>query len=94
MVSTRQSVNSEGEVVNSWSKQEIHCYEPNNPHTSDETMFRDYLKMNREAFEKYKKVKLEASEKYRFSSAKYTEYKSQCVNEILEEARIYYNECF
>lgn len=69
----------------------IHCYEPNNPHVSDELMFRDYLKINQAAFEKYKRVKLEASEKYRFSPAEYTEYKSQCVNEILAEARIYYS---
>ncbi len=72
----------------------IHCYESNNPHASDELMFRDYLKINQEAFEKYKTIKLESSEKYRFSPAEYTEYKSQCVNEILEEAKIYYNKCF
>ena len=69
----------------------IHCYERNNPHVIDELMFRDYLKVNREAFEKYKKIKIEASEKYKHSPVEYTEYKSQCVNEILRQARIYYN---
>lgn len=65
----------------------IHCYEATNPHVADELLFRDYLRVNKDAFEKYKKIKLEASEKYRFEPEKYSEYKSQCVNEILEKAR-------
>lgn len=70
----------------------VHCYEHDNPHVIDELMFRDYLKINRDAFEKYKKIKMEASEKYRYSPMEYTEYKSQCVTEILEQAKKYYNE--
>ena len=65
----------------------IHIYELDNPHVKDELMFRDYLIMNREAFEKYKKAKLELSDKYRFSPSEYTENKSKCVNEILVKAR-------
>lgn len=68
----------------------IHCYEQNNPHAIDELMFRDYLRINRDAFEKYKKVKIEASKRYRYSPEKYTNYKTQCVNEILKQARKYY----
>ncbi len=65
----------------------IHCYEATNPHVTDELLFRDYLRVNKDAFEKYKKIKLEASEKYRFEPEKYSEFKSQCVNEILEMTR-------
>lgn len=69
----------------------IHCYESNNPHAVDELMFRDYLRINKEAFELYKQVKIEAAEKYRYSPGEYTDYKAQCVNAILENARKYYN---
>ena len=65
----------------------IHCYETTNPHVRDELLFRDYLRVNKDAFEKYKTIKLEASEKHRFEPEKYSEFKSQCVNEILKTAK-------
>lgn len=70
----------------------VHCYEHDNPHVIDQLMFRDYLRINKDAFEKYMRIKIEASKKYKFSPIEYTEYKSQCVSEILEQARKYYNE--
>ncbi|MCI9449214.1 MAG: GrpB family protein [Clostridiales bacterium] len=70
----------------------VHCYEQDNPHVIDELMFRDYLRINKDAFEKYKRIKIEASDKYKYSPIEYTEYKSQCITEILERAREYYNE--
>lgn len=66
----------------------IHCYEATNSHVVDELLFRDYLRINKDAFEKYMTLKLEASEKYRFEPEKYSEFKSQCVSEILELAKV------
>lgn len=68
----------------------IHIYGPGNPHTADELLFRDFLRINREAFAKYEAVKLEAAGKYRFSPGEYVDAKSTCVMEIMEAARRYY----
>ena len=68
----------------------IHIYGPGNPHTADELMFRDFLRIDREAFAKYEAVKLEASAKYRFSPEQYVNAKSVCVMEIMEATRRYY----
>jgi len=65
----------------------IHIYGPGNPHTADELLFRDFLRMNREAFEKYEAVKLEAAARYRFLPRKYVDAKCDCVMEIMERAR-------
>lgn len=68
----------------------IHCYEKDNQHVINELMFRDYLRVDKNAFETYKAIKIEASRKFRFSPLEYTEYKSGCVNEIMEKAKFYY----
>ncbi len=70
--------------------QHIHCYEKKNQQAADELMFRDYLRIDKEAFDAYLMVKMEASQKFRFSSAEYTDYKTGCVNEIMRRAKQYY----
>lgn len=68
----------------------IHCYEQDNQHVADELMFRDYLRINDNAFQKYLNIKLHASEKFTNSPADYSRYKSQFINEILIEAKAFY----
>ena len=68
----------------------IHCYEKNNIHALEELMFRDFLKINQKAFDNYKAIKYEASKKYRYSPSEYTNYKTECINKIMKEAKLYY----
>lgn len=70
--------------------QHIHCYEKGNQHAINDLMFRDYLNIDREAFEMYKAIKEEASQKYRFSPLEYTDYKSECVNAIMKKAQHFF----
>jgi len=70
--------------------QHIHCYEKKNQQAMDELMFRDYLRIDKEAFDAYLAVKMEASQKFRFSSVEYTVYKTACINEIMRKAKNYY----
>lgn len=70
--------------------QHIHCYEKNNQAAINELMFRDYLNINKEAFTAYLNVKMEASKKYRYSPQEYTEFKTNCVNEIMKQAKQYF----
>ena len=72
--------------------QHIHCYEKDNPAAIDELMFRDYLRIDPDAFDAYRNVKREASEKYRYSPAAYTDFKTDCVNAIMEKAKKYFAE--
>jgi len=67
----------------------IHIYGPGNPHTADELLFRDFLRVNREAFTQYEAVKRQAASKHRFSPAKYVDAKHACVMEIMEQAKRY-----
>lgn len=68
----------------------IHVYEKGNYHIADELMFRDYLSINKEAFEEYERVKKEASLKFRHRPLEYVEAKTDCIMDILEKARAYY----
>lgn len=68
----------------------VHIYQKENPHISDELMFRDYLRINNEALKEYEKVKKDASLKYRYSPMEYVEAKTECVLQIMEMARAYY----
>lgn len=67
--------------------QHIYCYEKNNQAAIDELILRDYLNINKEAFETYMNVKIEASKKYRYSPLEHTEFKTDCVNEIMKHAK-------
>jgi GrpB-like predicted nucleotidyltransferase (UPF0157 family) len=69
----------------------IHIYGSDNQHIIDELMFRDFLNCNKKAFLKYETMKKEVSGKHLFSSRDYEEAKYDCVMEIMEEARLYYN---
>lgn len=70
--------------------QHIHCYEKDNQHAIDELMFRDYLRVDRRSFNLYQNIKKEAAMKYRFSPREYTDYKSECVERIMETAKTFY----
>jgi len=65
----------------------IHCFEKNSDEIYNHLLFKKYLSINKEAFQKYLNVKIEASNLYLNSSLLYTEHKSQCIQEILEEAK-------
>ena len=39
----------------------VHIYQKENPHLSDELIYRDYLRINNEALKEYESVKKEAS---------------------------------
>ncbi len=68
----------------------IHCYEENNPHVIDELMFRNYLRINKKAFDYYLNTKMEAAYRYPHDSIGYTAYKAKCISEIMIEARKHY----
>ncbi len=68
----------------------VHVYQTGNRHIADEKMFRDYLRIDPEAFAKYVQVKKEAALKYRYDPPAYTDAKSACVLEIMEKARSYF----
>lgn len=68
----------------------IHIYQKGNPHVSDELMFRDYLRIDNEAFKEYERIKMEASLKFRFSPRKYVDAKYDCIMSIMDKANLYY----
>ena len=68
----------------------VHVYEMSNEHVTDELMFRDYLRINRAAFNDYERVKLVAARQYRHEPAAYTDAKHDCVMLIMDKARAYY----
>lgn len=53
-------------------------------------MFRDYLRIDNEAFNEYERIKIEASLKFRYSPQKYVDAKHDCIMSIIEKAKIYY----
>ena len=85
MAGRRYFVKLAGDGVN--HTQHIHCYEKENTMVFDMLLFRGYVRMDRESFERYKAVKIEASQKFRHSPAEYTEYKTGTVRDILTRAR-------
>ena len=85
MAGRRYFVKLAGDGVN--HTQHIHCYEKENPMVFDMLLFRGYVRMDRESFERYKAVKIEASQKFRHPPAEYTEYKTGTVRDILAKAR-------
>ncbi len=68
----------------------IHCFEHDNPLVKDHLMFRDYLMIDKDAFDEYRAVKTEAAKLYPLDPSKYTEYKFDCIMRILKEARTYF----
>lgn len=68
----------------------IHVYQEGNQHVGDELMFRDFLRINNEAFEEYEKVKVEAAIKFRHNPWEYVDAKYECVMGIMERAKRYY----
>jgi GrpB-like predicted nucleotidyltransferase (UPF0157 family) len=68
----------------------IHIYQKGNPHISDELMFRDYLRIDNEAFKEYERIKIEASLKFRYSPREYVDAKYDCIMSIMDKADSYY----
>lgn len=68
----------------------IHIYQKGNPHISDELMFRDYLRIDNEAFKEYERVKMETSLKFRYSPREYVDAKYDCIMNIMDKAKSYY----
>ncbi len=68
----------------------IHMYGKENPHIIEETMFREFLSIDKESFLQYESLKKEASEKHRYSPNEYQDAKSDCIVEIMRKARLYY----
>ena len=68
----------------------VHVYQKGNPHISDELMFRDYLRIDREAFREYLDVKKAASNQYRTSPIEYQDAKAPCIMSILGKAKAYF----
>ena len=66
----------------------IHIYQKGNSHISEELMFRDYLRQDRQSFKEYEQIKLEASLKYRHSPKDYVEAKSDCIMRIMDKSTI------
>lgn len=69
----------------------IHIYQKGNSHISDELLFRDYLRGDRQSFKEYEQIKLEASLIYRNSPKDYVEAKNDCVMRIMDRAYKHYN---
>ncbi len=65
----------------------VHVYQKGNPHISDELMFRDYLRIDIEAFREYFEVKKTASNQYRTSPVEYQDAKAPCIIRILARAK-------
>lgn len=68
----------------------IHVYQKGNQHIVDELMFRDYLRIDNEAFKEYENVKIEASLKFRHSPRECVDAKYDCVMRIMDKAKLYY----
>jgi GrpB-like predicted nucleotidyltransferase (UPF0157 family) len=70
----------------------VHIYQKWNRHVQDELMFRDFLKIDKEAFTEYLNVKKSASEKYRSSPVEYQDAKTPCITRIMAKAEAYFAE--
>ncbi|RII35495.1 GrpB family protein [Clostridium chromiireducens] len=68
----------------------IHIYQKGNQHIFDELMFRDYLRIDNEAFKEYERIKIEASLKFRYSPREYVNAKDDCIMSIMDKANLYY----
>ncbi|CAK7086722.1 MAG: hypothetical protein TIS_01906 [Tissierella sp.] len=68
----------------------IHIYEKGNQKAEEELMFRDYLRIDKDAFNEYQDLKLELSKRFYTNPTAYTDGKSDCVNRIMNKAKLYY----
>lgn len=68
----------------------VNICKEDNPFSRNALLFRDYLRINKDAFHKYKKLKIELSQRYHYDPIAYGEGKLDCVTEILDEAKIYF----
>ena len=69
----------------------VHIFEKENLFTDKMLLFRDFLRVNQQARTKYENTKRELSKKYYHDSTSYTNGKSDCINEILTEAKQFFH---
>lgn len=65
----------------------VHIVEPASRHWQEKIQFRDYLLSHPEAVQEYEELKIKLADQYTYDREKYTEAKTQFVNEILEKAQ-------
>lgn len=70
----------------------IHIYQKGNRHISDELMFRDYLRIDNEAFKEYERVKIAASLNFHHSPEEYVNAKYDCIMSIMAKAKSHYED--
>lgn len=68
----------------------IHCFASDNQLVKDHLMFRDYLMINQDAFYEYLGIKALSARLYSLDPVKYTKFKSDCIESIMDEAREYF----
>lgn len=71
----------------------IHCFAKDNPLVKDHLLFRDYLLIDKDAFNRYRNVKLEAAKLFPFDPVKYTKFKSDCIESIMIKAKAHFDDC-
>lgn len=69
----------------------VHIFEKENLFTDNMLLFRDFLRVNKQARIKYENTKRELSKKYYHDSTSYTNGKSDCINEIIMEAKRFFH---
>ena len=68
----------------------VNLCKENNEFSANALLFRDYLRIDKDAREKYQKLKKELARKYHDDPIAYGNGKRDCVAEILEEAKDYF----
>lgn len=79
----------------------VHIYQIGNPKAYEEIKFRDYLRLNKKAFDRYLEIKKQGAAIFKDSIEDYQNYKSQTIKELLKEADKFFqdslissNDCF
>jgi len=86
MTGRRYFVKFKDDMVN--HSHHVHIYQENgNSFINEAFLFRDYLRVNKEAREKYETVKKELAKQFYYEPLAYTDGKHDCVMEILKEAK-------
>jgi len=89
MTGCRYFVKCKADMLN--HSHHVHIYQENgNPFIVEALLFRDYLRVNKEARKKYETVKKELSKQFYYEPLAYTDGKHDCVAEILKEAKRYF----
>lgn len=66
----------------------IHIYQKGNPRLKNELIFRDYLHFDKVALQAYNDLIIELSKKHNTNPLAYTNGKTECIEKILNRARV------